>query len=453
MTRLRALLLALCGLISSTIAQAACPPWGSPELSEVTIYTGISSDPAYSAALVTWNAANPGNCGAANIPFGEVGSGMYKLVGYLYRGAPTSCSDKSGTGFSQPFISIRIADLSVDPKQGCWEGCAVDIQMGQSMKSCDRDTGACHASGGASGTFNGAACDPNVPVTSGATPPPDPTKPKDPLAPNTKPIDNPDGIFPGCKNNTDPGCVLEKLPPGCKKSTSTTPTGGVKETTVCEEVTCSPSICKKVSTSDDKSWATGGGFKAGDPPDEQTTKTTETLQPRTGTGQTSGAGAAGGNGTGTNGGSSSGVGLSDLNGDGFMDGDTDKDGTCDVNCNKDTGAEDGSYCAENPTSKLCEKEDKSGCDKDSKNIGCMEPGTPPDDKIPKTTKTLSLLPSPVSFSGGGGCPSPVTVSLAGAGVTLIDPGPVCNTISSYFRPVVLLIAAFASMMIVIRAGV
>lgn len=363
---------------------------------------------------------------------------------------PPDCSAKQGTGFSQPFVNIPITDLSVDPKQGCWEGCTVNIQMGQSMKSCNRDTGACHASGGASGSFTGGSCDPATPISSGATPTPVPNAPKDPLPPNTKPIDNPDGIFPGCKNNTDPGCVLEKLPPNCKKTTSTTATGGVNEKTVCEEVTCSPSICKKVSTSDDKSWATGGGFKAGDPPDEQTTKTTETLQPRTGTGQTSGAGAAGGSGAGTNGGSSSGVGLSDLNGDGFMDGDTDKDGTCDVNCTKDTGAEDGSYCAENPTSKLCEKEDKSGCAKDSKGIGCMEPGTPPDDKVGKSEVNLGLKSSPVSFGGGGGCPSPTVVTIGGAAATLIDPGPVCGVLSSVARPIVILIALFAGALIIFK---
>lgn len=354
-------------------------------------------------------------------------------------------------------LNIRILDLSVDPKFGCdTSGCQFEpIWGGVSARYCKAD-GSCYMGGdGARPKYTGATCDPNGIQTNIVDPPatPKPGDPKDPLSPNLKPIDNPDGIFPGCKNNTDPGCVLEKLPPGCKKTTTTTATGGVNEKTVCEEVTCSPSICKKVSTSDDKSWATGGGFKAGDPPDSQSTKTTETVQTRDGSGSGTGSGTAGGTGTGTNGGSSSisGVGMSDLDGDGYMDGDTDKDGKCDVNCTKKTDQSgESSYCEENPKSSLCEKKDESGCAKDSKGIGCMEPGTAPDEKVGKSEVGLGLKSSPVSFGGGGGCPGPTVVSIGGVAATLIDPGPVCGVLSSVARPIVILIALFAGALIIFR---
>lgn len=449
----RALLLAFASLCVS-VAQA-CPDIGSPNLGETTLYVGYSSDPAYTAAAEAWF-AKPGNCGINNLP---TTGGLFRLVGYYDKTTtpPSSCpAAGTVTGGPGGGVSIAISSLSVTPKFGCDPlGCQIEpVEWSTAVRSCDA-SGACHANFvGARSKHTGATCDPSVPAADGdPAPQPKPGDPKDPLSPNLKPIDNPDGIFPGCKNNTDPGCKLEKLPPGCKKTTTTTATGGVNEKTVCEEVTCSPSICKKVSTSDDKSWATGGGFKAGDPPDSQSTKTTETVQTRDGSGSGAGSGTAGGTGTGTNGGSSSisGVGMSDLDGDGYMDGDTDKDGKCDVNCTKKTDQSgESSYCEENPKSSLCEKKDESGCAKESKGIGCMEPGTAPDEKVGKSEVNLGLKSSPVSFGGGGGCPAPTVVMLGGAAATLIDPGPVCGVLSSVARPIVILIALFAGALIIFK---
>lgn len=373
---------------------------------------------------------------------------------------PSSCPNSGTTlngGYAGGPVSITISGLDVSPATGCDPGGCQFVPVGWStaVKACN-PTGCNATFVGANRTYTGGTCDPNLPATNGDPgPEPKPGDPKDPLPPKLEPIDNPDGIFPGCKNNTDPGCTTEEPPPNCKKTTTTTATGGVTEKMVCEQVTCSPSICKKVSTTDEKNWGTGGGYKGGDPPDSHTKKTTETVQPRYGSGAGSGTGTGAESGTGSGGGSSgaagAGAGNIDGDGDGYKDGDTNHDGTCDKDCDKSgKGADEGSYCAENPKSSLCEKEDESGCAKDSKGIGCMEPGTAPDEKVGKSEVSLGLKSSPVSFGGGGGCPSPVVVSIGGAAAKLIDPGPVCGVLSSVARPIVILIALFAGALIIFR---
>ena len=70
----------------------------------------------------------------------------------------------------------------------------------------------------------------------------------------------------------------------------------------------------------------------------------------------------------------------------------------------------------------------------------------PNDEIQTLTEVISYEPE--QFLGGGSCPRPVTVNLGGHTITAFDTPLYCQFISSYFRPVLLAIAAFTSMMIV-----
>lgn len=73
----------------------------------------------------------------------------------------------------------------------------------------------------------------------------------------------------------------------------------------------------------------------------------------------------------------------------------------------------------------------------------------PTDQIPTATQLITYQPE--HFLGGGSCPRPVTINLAGRSITAFDTPVYCQFISSYFRPVFLAIAAFSSMMIVAGA--
>ncbi|MBS3960951.1 MAG: hypothetical protein KGZ61_03820 [Sandarakinorhabdus sp.] len=70
----------------------------------------------------------------------------------------------------------------------------------------------------------------------------------------------------------------------------------------------------------------------------------------------------------------------------------------------------------------------------------------PNDEIQTLTEVISYEPE--QFLGGGSCPQPVTVNLGGHTITAFDTPLYCQFISNYFRPVLLAIAAFTSMMIV-----
>jgi len=70
----------------------------------------------------------------------------------------------------------------------------------------------------------------------------------------------------------------------------------------------------------------------------------------------------------------------------------------------------------------------------------------PNDEIQTLTEVISYEPE--QFLGGGSCPRPVTVNLGGHTITAFDTPLYCQFISSYFRPVLLAIAAFTSMTIV-----
>ena len=70
----------------------------------------------------------------------------------------------------------------------------------------------------------------------------------------------------------------------------------------------------------------------------------------------------------------------------------------------------------------------------------------PNDEIQTLTEVISYEPE--QFLGGGSCPSPVTVNLGGSTITAFDTPRYCQFISTYFRPVLLAIAAFTALMIV-----
>jgi len=86
-----------------------------------------------------------------------------------------------------------------------------------------------------------------------------------------------------------------------------------------------------------------------------------------------------------------------------------------------------------------------------RNPGVLACAPVPEFDIPKyeiPTLTQVVTYQPEHFLGGGSCPRPVTVDIGGRTIIAFDTPQYCQFISSYFRPVLLAIAAFTSMMIV-----
>jgi hypothetical protein len=317
--------------------------------------------------------------------------------------------------------------------------CATNLTSsgGTTMRGC-YDGGGCYATlEKHTGQQTGGTCDPNG-VSSDSPLPPDPKEP-------TPPVTDPNAPPPGCTSITDPTCgPITTTPPGCKRLLNSSGTT-VKEEIVCQQVTCGPSVCKTVTSTTTNNYNSSNGFRNGNPPDSSSTETSEKYQDKF-----PGGGSGSGSGTGSGGGtdSTSSSGLLDVNGDGFMDGDTNKDGTCDIGCGGSTSGGTGdSFCEENPNNTMCEK--KGNCPDGSDTVGCMKPGEGTGE-VGKADVNLSLKPSPVTFSGGGSCPAPASVSIGGHTVNLTNPGPICNTLSSIVRPIVLLLAAFAASMIIFK---
>lgn len=117
-------------------------------------------------------------------------------------------------------------------------------------------------------------------------------------------------------------------------------------------------------------------------------------------------------------------------------------------------------CAKDPTNKVCTKTgtttgsvgggtgDGEGDCEESDLVKCMKQGTPEDGEIPRTTKTVSL--ETVSISGfGQSCPQGSTFDVYGRSFSLSYQS-LCDS-AGWIRPLILLVAALASTMIVYQA--
>lgn len=418
---IRALLLALVAFILPSSAFADC--------TEAVIRICRTDDnPApYVESKPYYSAAN----GYCNI-HEAVAPGDGRLC--LYAGQGSDPVQTCTAGFEPVWpgneVSIAIPDLSKGlPESGCMDGCEF-VPEGYTV-----GTGFCDSSGqncrayfpGGHPRFTGRECvsDPNE---GGSVPPPaepstDPKTPPTPSSPdpNAPPLE-------GCKSPTDSACRITDTPPGCVRKTAVAADGGVSEEITCTKTTCGPSKCKTVSSSVTNNWNSPAKFRSGLPPDSTTgVKTTQTDQPLYG-------GPDGGSPTGTPGSGGSG-GTTPGTGSGNVDG--------------GKVSQPGSYCYDNPSSPLC-ADQSGGCKEGQQTVGCMKPGVPSNEEVPKRNIDLTLKASPVTFGGGGHCPSPASVSIGGRMVNLTNPGPVCDALSTIGRPIVLLIAAFCGALIIFK---
>lgn len=122
------------------------------------------------------------------------------------------------------------------------------------------------------------------------------------------------------------------------------------------------------------------------------------------------------------------------------------------------------FCVSNPSSPICKTGSFSGsCDAqpacEGDPVQCataiatwktdcktLAPGTPTDDSGPISEKKIENSFTYTEFSGGGSCPQPISVTVAGNAIA-IEYTPVC-TLAEGIRPVVLLLAWIAAGFIV-----
>lgn len=79
------------------------------------------------------------------------------------------------------------------------------------------------------------------------------------------------------------------------------------------------------------------------------------------------------------------------------------------------------------------------CVSDPTSAACLDPGTPDSAEIPKQTKTVTF--TPVTFSANQVCPGPVQFSVFGRQLEF-SYSPMCDTISTWIRALVLAACAF-----------
>lgn len=90
---------------------------------------------------------------------------------------------------------------------------------------------------------------------------------------------------------------------------------------------------------------------------------------------------------------------------------------------------------------------QTDCDKYPGSLGCAAVADPgPADPIPSQTRDITPQAGPTF--GGGGCPANVGMAWRGQFLTLLPMSAACNWISTYVRPLMLLLAAITAVFIV-----
>jgi hypothetical protein len=109
--------------------------------------------------------------------------------------------------------------------------------------------------------------------------------------------------------------------------------------------------------------------------------------------------------------------------------------------------------AENPnpdtdTDKPTEEQDKSLCEKHPDILACQKPELDvPDGEIPKVTKQITYAEE--GGFGGGSCPSNVYANLHGKQTMVYEWTRTCSVVSTYIRPIILLLGAMGALFILI----
>ena len=107
---------------------------------------------------------------------------------------------------------------------------------------------------------------------------------------------------------------------------------------------------------------------------------------------------------------------------------------------------------ENPTpdgeDKPTPEEDKSLCEKHPDILACSKPELDiPDGEIPKVTKQITYAEE--GGFGGGSCPSNVYANLHGKQTMVYEWTRTCSVVSTYIRPIILLLGAMGALFILI----
>lgn len=98
--------------------------------------------------------------------------------------------------------------------------------------------------------------------------------------------------------------------------------------------------------------------------------------------------------------------------------------------------------------KPTEEQDKSLCEKHPDILACSKPELDvPDGEIPKVTKQITYAEE--GGFGGGSCPSNVYTNLHGKQTMVYEWTRTCSVVSTYIRPIILLLGAMGALFILI----
>lgn len=103
-------------------------------------------------------------------------------------------------------------------------------------------------------------------------------------------------------------------------------------------------------------------------------------------------------------------------------------------------------CALVMSSAIAQDQQQTDCDKYPGSLGCASVDVPTPSPIPSQTRNITLEAGPTFV--GAGCPANVGMSWRGQYLTLLPMATACNWISSYVRPLMLLLAAISAVFIV-----
>jgi len=81
-------------------------------------------------------------------------------------------------------------------------------------------------------------------------------------------------------------------------------------------------------------------------------------------------------------------------------------------------------------------------------LGCASVASPDPEPLPTITRDISMLPGGI-FSSSSACPADVSMPFRGSTLVLIPMATACGLISTWFRPIVLLIAGLTAIFIVL----
>lgn len=112
--------------------------------------------------------------------------------------------------------------------------------------------------------------------------------------------------------------------------------------------------------------------------------------------------------------------------------------------NNTTGVGETTTTTEEPV------EEESECQKNPTSLNCADLDTP-EGEIPRVEKLITFNPENLGF-GGGSCPANVVQNIAGKPVTIVDWAQNCSYITTYAKPIILVSATFAALMIIFLGG-